>query len=647
MKIIGAEGKQRAALDLYVDSMLVGDDLAPGTATGFQPATVGRTAVPVQVVPGDAPDNSDPLLATEVDLLGAKPPIARSHSFIITGTPAAPILIFKRGARQEAQDPAKVDLFVAQGASPTASSDSSATVRLVDPEGGETVAVLADSLRFGSVSAYASVDPGKYLLQVVGTNTETVLSSSKLDLSGRAGEALSLILAGSLDAGVEVFPVGADPASSLAPLQPTTVDATVNRTFGDASSDQDYALVALPGAVDMPLAQTLDGEPGTQWQAFWDDGSDQDYLIAFDGSETFTFRPGGGFWLISTSPWSVDATVETVTLEGDSVTTLPLHEGWNIISNPLSLDVPWNQVEAANPGPVQSLWRWDGAFSAADTFRAATEGEAFYFLNDAGLDELAVPYPDTLAGDESAANKRTHRPALTLRTQQNGRRTSQIRLGIHSDAEEGIDAFDQFAPPAHFETASVRFVSPAANSPPRRRFLGVDVRPDVRAGRVFDVVLSSPPGVPVELEARGLDAVGGRAAALINPASGRSYELGKGSPVTLTPRDSSTALELAIGPRSFLEREKERALPDEVELTSYPNPVERQATLEYALPAASRVRLALYDVLGRKVQTVVNAKRRAGRHLVRLDVGTLSSGMYLGRLEANGKTRTHEIVVVR
>jgi len=70
----------------------------------------------------------------------------------------------------------------------------------------------------------------------------------------------------------------------------TTVDVT--RSFGDPSTGDSYRLVALPGQVDQPLASTLSGEAGVGWQAYWDDGSDQEPFIKFDGSDQFDFaRP--------------------------------------------------------------------------------------------------------------------------------------------------------------------------------------------------------------------------------------------------------------------------------------------------------------------------------------------------------------------
>jgi hypothetical protein len=81
-------------------------------------------------------------------------------------------------------------------------------------------------------------------------------------------------------------------------------------------------------------------------------------------------------------------------------------------------------------------------------------------------------------------------------------------------------------------------------------------------------------------------------------------------------------------------------------LGTYPNPAAQQATVRYAVPEKQEVSLRLYDVLGRRVRTVVNGKRE-GRHQRTLGVGSLPSGVYFLRLRSNGTVRTQKLKVVR
>lgn len=454
-------------------------------------------------------------------------------------------------------------------------------------------------------------------------------------------------------------PAGAAPSGEVEDYLIRTADVlnvSVQMSFGDASGFQDYRLVALPGAIDLPLAQTLSGDPGVQWQAFWDDGSDTDFLVSFDGSETFTFRPGRGFWLISTAPWTVEAAVKTVPLEGDSAAAVPLHAGWNILSNPLDRDVPWSLIEATNKGELQALWVWDGRFTPADTLRSAAGGEAFYFLNHQGLDRLLIPYPSAFpvrGGSPGKATFEAPLPRVTLHARHHDGAEASVQVGLAPDARDGLDGRDQFAPPSHFEALSLHLLAPGAAPSGRLRYLAREWRPPDPAGQTFDVVLRSRPNEPIQLEAAGVAAVVGQEVVLIDSRTGRVHDLQAASSVSARPVRDTSAFKLVMGTEAFVERERARVLPDAVALQpGYPNPFRDRATLTYALPERSEVRLAVYDVLGRRVRLLVDAQQPAGRHRIQWDGRNaagqpVASGLYLIHLEAGGQRQVQKMTLVR
>ncbi len=433
---------------------------------------------------------------------------------------------------------------------------------------------------------------------------------------------------------------------------PSSLSVDVQRSFGSLNSEQGYRLVALPGAANQSLGETLSGEAGTEWQAWWDDGSSQDYFQKFDGSDTFRFRAGRGFWALSKSDWSVQQSVETVPLEsGQPHTSIPLHDGWNIISNPFGEEVSWNAVNAAHSDSLRALWRFDGSFAEADTFRSARVGEAFYFLNDTGLDSLKVPYPTGSAVKSQAAGKSQEKKSLVTiraRSKNGDGPASAVKVGFDEEAAEGLDRLDEPAPPGRFSELSLRLQAPG-EAPPRRRSLMTERRPPKggpEKGHTFDLRLQATTGVPIQITASGLEENRSAEAKLLRPSTGRSYDLVEGTPVAIEEADS-TGLKLAIGSASYVEEQAKQIVPDEVRLTSYPNPTRGQATIEYTLPEAQEVTLEVYDVLGRRVATLENGRRQAGRHTLRLDGGSLPSGVYFGRLEAGEQTRSQKITVVR
>jgi hypothetical protein len=430
---------------------------------------------------------------------------------------------------------------------------------------------------------------------------------------------------------------------------PSSLSVDIQRSFGDASSEQGYRLIALPGATGQPLGEALGGEAGSEWQAWWDDGSSQDYFQKFDGSDTFRFRTGRGFWALSKDDWSVSRSVETVPLGGEEQISIPLHEGWNIIANPFGGDVGWGQVEAANEGTLRALWRFNGSFAQVDTFRSAAAGEAFYFLNDTGLDSLSIPYPGAPAA-KSRAKDGEENPLLTIKARPKGAEspTSAVKVGFDEDAARGLGRLDEPAPPGRFSALSLRLQVPG-EVPKRQGSLMTERRPmgsGPEEGQTFQLRLQAETDGPVQVMASGLDAAEDSEMKLLRPSAGRSYDLVAEKAITLEEADS-TGLKLAIGSPAYVRNQAEKVVPDEITLTSYPNPMRRQATVEYTLPEPTDVRVTVYDMLGRRVAILDEGRKQAGRHMVTLEGEKLPSGVYFGRLKAGSQTRTQKITVVR
>jgi hypothetical protein len=88
-------------------------------------------------------------------------------------------------------------------------------------------------------------------------------------------------------------------------------------------------------------------------------------------------------------------------------------------------------------------------------------------------------------------------------------------------------------------------------------------------------------------------------------------------------------------------------IPTEFSVTSYPNPFNPTTTIQVALPEASHVRVAVYDVLGRMISMLVDGEMPAGTHRVTFDGGSLPSGVYLYRLDYAGGTVTRTMQLLK
>jgi hypothetical protein len=68
---------------------------------------------------------------------------------------------------------------------------------------------------------------------------------------------------------------------------------------------------------------------------------------------------------------------------------------------------------------------------------------------------------------------------------------------------------------------------------------------------------------------------------------------------------------------------------------NYPNPFNPSTTIRYFLPAKGFVTLEVFDMLGRRVSTLVNQKQFSGPHQVQWNAQSISSGIYFYRLTCN------------
>jgi hypothetical protein len=79
----------------------------------------------------------------------------------------------------------------------------------------------------------------------------------------------------------------------------------------------------------------------------------------------------------------------------------------------------------------------------------------------------------------------------------------------------------------------------------------------------------------------------------------------------------------------------ESVLPAEYSLMqNYPNPFNPSTKIRFSLPQSSFTRLAVYDILGKELVTLVNGELNAGQHEVEFNAAHLASGIYFYRITA-------------
>jgi hypothetical protein len=80
---------------------------------------------------------------------------------------------------------------------------------------------------------------------------------------------------------------------------------------------------------------------------------------------------------------------------------------------------------------------------------------------------------------------------------------------------------------------------------------------------------------------------------------------------------------------------------------NYPNPFNPTTNIKFELPSAGDVNLSVYNILGQKVSTILDKRMSAGSHVVGFNASSLSSGVYIYRLEAGDVVKQKRMTLIK
>jgi hypothetical protein len=125
----------------------------------------------------------------------------------------------------------------------------------------------------------------------------------------------------------------------------------------------------------------------------------------------------------------------------------------------------------------------------------------------------------------------------------------------------------------------------------------------------------------------------------ISPAPGDEFVLRTVKPLTSSDvyefTGTMSSVQPAVAPLAFsLEQ-------------NYPNPFNPVTTIRFGLAMTVNVNLTIYDILGRRVDVLVNERMGAGYHQVTFDGTHLASGVYFYRIQAGDFVQTRRLLLLK
>ena len=103
----------------------------------------------------------------------------------------------------------------------------------------------------------------------------------------------------------------------------------------------------------------------------------------------------------------------------------------------------------------------------------------------------------------------------------------------------------------------------------------------------------------------------------------------------------------------LLANEEEAAIPTVYALEqNYPNPFNPTTQIRYSLPEESYVNINIYDLMGRKIKSLINTHQDPGYRLIQWDATSdlgqpVSAGMYIYMIQAGEFRQTRKMVLLK
>jgi hypothetical protein len=89
-------------------------------------------------------------------------------------------------------------------------------------------------------------------------------------------------------------------------------------------------------------------------------------------------------------------------------------------------------------------------------------------------------------------------------------------------------------------------------------------------------------------------------------------------------------------------------IPERVSLAqNYPNPFNGTTIIQYELPSSGQVTLTIYDVLGRRVASLVDGWKDPGMHSVVWQANDIAGGVYFYKLQSGNHIASRKLTLLK
>ena len=372
-----------------------------------------------------------------------------------------------------------------------------------------------------------------------------------------------------------------------------------------------------------------------QWRGFrWNDVADSYREYPGISSE---LKPGNAFWLITRNGNKFNLS-DVKSINSSKPFIINLKKGWNQIGNPFAFPVAWDSIQKSSE-QFQGPLAWDT--KQEQNTLIPWEG---YWINNISETEitLSVPPLESTGMKKEKIYKNINPDEFILQIKefnQDGTKDLYNYVGMIKNAEDGNDIYDIMKPPPISEKIDLTITRDG------KEYIQ-NIVPVSSNGAFWDLTINSNQSnkfVRLEFEKKSP-----------LPQDFKIWFLDKNRMLSLPVVDNCLEFQLPDGNKGFyrlivgkedfavLNSDKIPLVPLEYSLLqNYPNPFNSSTTITYNLREKSQVTLEVFDILGRRINILINNEyQNPGRHTVLWNCINsngvyTSSGIYIYRIRAN------------
>ena len=456
------------------------------------------------------------------------------------------------------------------------------------------------------------------------------------------------------DQTVKTYPA-LDPANHPTILQIKVNQYTPSITFNEMV----YRMISVPLELTNPsISAVLSDDYGEYRKSIWRlcvyEENDSSYYIEYPNFQK-TFTPGSAFWLITRSGetfdvengWSVDTSEPY---------TFTLEPGWNQGANPFAFPVAWSSVTHTADVEAPVYYDSDVQDYVYDV-SVCNPWEGYFFYNSGTAPTTITVYPVETTGPPKKFNPKrmvTHENdyVLQLSVGVPGFKVidTQNYLGLLRNASAGFEDEDIPEAPPIGDYVRLSVIEDGV------RFAG-NFKPLNEEGQEWKLELDS--SLPFESTVQiGLIQTGqlpaGMELYVFDVDDQYRLSANEGSFEIRLGKGSIRHLHIIIGSKEFAEEHSDGISLVPLEFTlyqNYPNPFNPQTTITYRIGKRGLVTLEIFDILGRRIRTLVDENQSPGTYSVPwngLDNSGqfVAAGVYISRLTASEFKDSKKLILV-